>query len=260
MVTLLDIHTPDILLLTETPMHPHQGSLARVLNHRGYKTHYHAINAPSPPGTLPKARLPTHTTHNGGGSWIAYKKNAPWASTVRNLHLPDSCTKATTCAIELTLHSGEKAAIISCYLPQTPVEHSQQCKALAQLPNLLKHQVIILGGDLQGSWNGDGAKDANIRALPYRRWDGHSSPTFLPPSKPDQATCIDHLTIWDPKDIVIQSEPTLTIPTSFLDHSGVLGRASLPLLIPPATPTLCAARTPRVPTFKYPIHPQTLAA
>ena len=68
MVTLLDLRTPDILLLTETPMHPHQGALARVLNHRGYKTHYHAVNAPSPPGTFPEARLPTHTTHNGGGS------------------------------------------------------------------------------------------------------------------------------------------------------------------------------------------------
>ena len=108
MVTLLDVHTPYILLLTETPMHPHKGALARVLNHRGYKTHYNAINAPSPPGTLPEARLPTHTTHNGGGSWIAYKKNAPWASTVRKLPLPDTCKKATTCAIELTLHLGEK--------------------------------------------------------------------------------------------------------------------------------------------------------
>ncbi len=76
MVTLLDLRTPNIFLLTETPMHPHQGALARVLNQRGYKIHYHAINAPSPPGILPEARLPTHITHNGGESWIAYKKNA----------------------------------------------------------------------------------------------------------------------------------------------------------------------------------------
>ena len=65
MVTLLDRHTPDVLLLTETPPLPHQGALTQVLRNRGYKTHYHPANAPSPTGTLPEARLPTHTTHGG---------------------------------------------------------------------------------------------------------------------------------------------------------------------------------------------------
>ena len=149
--------------------------------------------------------------------------------------------------------------MVSCYLPQSGTEHARQCTALARLPTLLQHRVIIIGGDLQGSWEGVGDKDDNIRALPYRRWEGNYTPTFLPPSKPDQATCIDHLAIWDPRDLVTQSEPTLTIPTSFLDHNGVLGRVSLPLLIQPATPIVCAARTPRVPTLKYPIQPHTLA-
>jgi hypothetical protein len=67
MVTLLDRHTPDVLLLTETPLHPHQGALTQVLRSRGYKTHSHRVNIPSPKGTLLEARLPTHTTHNGGG-------------------------------------------------------------------------------------------------------------------------------------------------------------------------------------------------
>ena len=66
--------------------------------------------------------------------------------------------------------------------------------------------------------------------------------------------------MWDPKSLATQSEPTHTIATSFLDHSGVLGRVSLPRLIPPANPTVKTARTPRVPTFKYPIAPHTLAA
>ncbi len=67
MVTLLDRHTPDVLLLTETPTLPLQGALTQVLCNRGYKTHYHPVNAPSPMDTLPEARLPTHTTHGGGG-------------------------------------------------------------------------------------------------------------------------------------------------------------------------------------------------
>jgi len=37
MVTLLDLHTPDILLPTETPMHLHQGALTQFLHNRGCK-------------------------------------------------------------------------------------------------------------------------------------------------------------------------------------------------------------------------------
>ena len=98
-VTLLDQHTPDVLLLTETPSLHRQEALTHVLCNKGYKTHYHPVNALSPKDTLPEARLPTHSTHSGGGCWIAYNKHAPWASTVRNLTLPGTCPMATTCAI-----------------------------------------------------------------------------------------------------------------------------------------------------------------
>jgi hypothetical protein len=47
LVTILDLHKPDILLLTETPMHPHQGALTQALCNRGYKTHYNLVNSPS---------------------------------------------------------------------------------------------------------------------------------------------------------------------------------------------------------------------
>jgi hypothetical protein len=66
--------------------------------------------------------------------------------------------------------------------------------------------------------------------------------------------------MWDPKSLTTQSGPTQTIATSFLDHNGVLGKVEVPLLIPPASPIVTTARTPRVPTFKYPISPHTLAA
>jgi len=59
LVTILDLHKPDILLLTETPMHTHHGALANVRCNREYKTHYNPVNSPSPPSTLPEARLPT---------------------------------------------------------------------------------------------------------------------------------------------------------------------------------------------------------
>jgi hypothetical protein len=66
--------------------------------------------------------------------------------------------------------------------------------------------------------------------------------------------------MWDPKGFITKIEFTQTIATSFLDHNVVLGKVSLPLLIPPASQIITTAMTPRVPMFKYPIPPHTLAA
>jgi hypothetical protein len=73
-VSILDLHTLGFLLLTETPSLPNNEALTHTLRNRGYKIHYHPVNAPTPPGTLPEARLPTHLTHSGDGCWIAYRK------------------------------------------------------------------------------------------------------------------------------------------------------------------------------------------
>ena len=67
MVTLLDRHIPDVLLLTETPSLSQQRALTQALRNRGYKTPYHPVHTPSSKDTLPEARLLTHTTHSGGG-------------------------------------------------------------------------------------------------------------------------------------------------------------------------------------------------
>ncbi len=127
----------------------HSSDISRgyMPRNRGYNTHYHQSHTPSPKGTLPKARLPAHCTHTGGGCWIAYKKTAPWATSIRPLPIPGPCPSPTTCAIELTLHSGAKAAIIACYLPQDAEAHTQTCKALSNLPLALPNHVLILGGD-----------------------------------------------------------------------------------------------------------------
>jgi hypothetical protein len=62
---MIDLHTLDFLMLTETPILPYHGALTQVLGNRGCKIHCHQVNAPVPQGTLPEARLPSHTTHNG---------------------------------------------------------------------------------------------------------------------------------------------------------------------------------------------------
>jgi hypothetical protein len=149
-IHMIDAHSPDILFLTETPLHTRNMALKRVLTNRGYCIHFHPANAPSPSGGLPEARIPTSLTHAGGGAWIAYKKQTPWSSMVRPLNLPADCPSATTCAVELTLLTGAKAAFIASYLPQPIEEHAQVCKALANLPQTLPHQFLILGGDLHG--------------------------------------------------------------------------------------------------------------
>jgi len=84
----MDLHTLDFLILAETPLLRNNGALTHVLRNKGYKIYYHPINAPSPPDTLPEARLPDHLTHPGGGCWIAYKKYTTWAAQVRTLRLP----------------------------------------------------------------------------------------------------------------------------------------------------------------------------
>ncbi len=70
-VAMLDGHSPDILFLTETPLHIRGGALTHVFRNRGYRMHYHPANVPSPPNALPEARIPDHLTHAGGGYWLA---------------------------------------------------------------------------------------------------------------------------------------------------------------------------------------------
>ena len=106
-----------------------------------------------------------------------------------------------------------------------------------------------MDGVLKGSWTGPNLKDANIHKLPYARWEGPTSPTFKTQHRPEQTICIDHLAIWDPHKLAHQTGLTTTVESAFLDHNGVLGKISLPILIPPATPSPTAARPPRVPTL-----------
>ena len=66
-ITMLDQHSPDFLFLTETPMHPHCGTLLHTPRNWGYTTHHHPTNAPLQPDGLPEARLPNQITHPCGG-------------------------------------------------------------------------------------------------------------------------------------------------------------------------------------------------
>jgi len=187
-----------------------------------YKIYYQPVNAPTLPDTLLEARLPDHLTHSGGGCWIAYRKYTIWATHVRPLRLPTDCPFATTCAVIITLHPGAKAAIIARRLLQPVDEHERACQTLARLPRTLPHHLLILGGDLQGGWTSSMPKDAHVQSLPFLRWVGVETPTFTPPHQPNLATCIDHLTIWDPRHLADQIGGTISLRTSILDYKGVL--------------------------------------
>ncbi len=149
--TMLDQHSPDILLLTETPLPPHSGALLHVLRNRGYRIHHHPPNAPFQPDGLPEARVHGHVTHPGGGCWLAYMKHTSWTTLVSPITLPHNCPIATICAVELTLFNGTKAAIVSCYPHQTIEAHFDTYAALTKLPNTLPHSLIIwMGGPTGG--------------------------------------------------------------------------------------------------------------
>jgi hypothetical protein len=74
----------------------------------------------------------------------------------------------------------------------------------------------------------------------------------MPPLQPGVATCIDHLTMWDPRQLSTQIGDITTLSTSFLDHKGVLGNIRIPVLTKEATAPP-PPRTPRVPTLLFPI-------
>jgi hypothetical protein len=228
---MMDQHSPDFPLLTETPTHPHSGAPIHALRDRGYRIHHHPSNAPFQQDGLPEARLPDHSTHPGGGCWLAYKKHASWTPLLSPLTLPHTCLIAPTCVVELTLLNGTKAAIILCNLPHAIEAHAITCDALSQLPHTLMHSLIILGGGgLQGGWEYSPPKDIHITALTYKRWAGPMLPTFTPRQYPLQASCIDHLTICDPKHIWCQTEDIVTVQTAFMDHEGVVGTLHLPIM------------------------------
>jgi len=62
-ITMLDHHAPDFLLLTETSLPPHSGALRQALRNRGYRIHHHHANAPFQPDGLPETRLSDHVVH-----------------------------------------------------------------------------------------------------------------------------------------------------------------------------------------------------
>ncbi len=131
-------------------MYPHSGALLHVLRNREYGVHHHPSQAPFHPEGLSEARLPAHITQTGGGCWLAYKKHAPWTPLVSPLTLPQTCPRATTCAVELTLLDASKVTIISCYLPQTTKAHVVTCEALSQLIRTLPHSLILIWGVCKG--------------------------------------------------------------------------------------------------------------
>ena len=45
-ITMLDQHSPDFLLLTETPLPPNSGALCQTLRNRRYRIHHTPANAP----------------------------------------------------------------------------------------------------------------------------------------------------------------------------------------------------------------------
>jgi hypothetical protein len=65
-VTMLDRHTPDFLLLTETPLHPHSEALTHTFRSRGCEMHCIPANAPPHTDTPLEARLLTKLIHTTG--------------------------------------------------------------------------------------------------------------------------------------------------------------------------------------------------
>jgi len=77
-------------------------------------------------------------------------------------------------------------------------------------------------------------------------------PAYVPLLQPGVATCIDHLTMWDPRQLSTQIGDTTTLSTSFFYHKGALGTIRIPVLTVESTASP-PPRTPRVPTLLFPV-------
>ncbi len=107
LVAILDLHKPDILMLTETPMHPHHGALTHVCTlQQGLRNSLQPGELPAPLKHAPISKAPNPNKSQWRGVLDSVQKQASWAATIHKLLLPESCLRATTCAIGLTLHSG----------------------------------------------------------------------------------------------------------------------------------------------------------
>jgi hypothetical protein len=131
-------------------------------------------------------------------------------------HPPHSCQSSHHSMISPTIGGGAH----TCMRGASPPAH------LTPIP------PSHIRGGLQGEWGGTSQKDLHISSLTYEKWKGPKTPTFTPRQRPKHATCIDHISIWDPHHLSRQVVDTQTLPSAFLDHNEVLGWIHLPILRP----------------------------
>jgi len=186
-VTMLDHHKPDFLLLAETPRHPHNGALAHTLHNRGYKIHYHPTNAPSHLDTPLEACLSPQLTHTPKrGMLVGLQEIDPIV-----LHGPTSSPTPRMLQGDhfrdgIDLLTRANATVFACYLPQPARKHDRVCHALSRLPTSVPHHLLVLEGDLRGGWTCASHKDSQflISLFLFRELTGPRLSTSHRLSKP----------------------------------------------------------------------------
>ena len=264
-ISLITAECPDILFLTETPFDKDCPPLCHILSNQGYYIHFRPTRSPNPPTDIPEeARIPAHGT--SGGCLLAFKKKQPWSHAISPVFLPREFPAETLCALEITLTKQRKCLIVCCYLPHNDGAHKEACHTIQSLQSQFPDHSIILGGDLQGDWQGNNNKARNIRThLTFDRFHGPVLPTFAPPLRPETTTCIDHFARSPETPAEWQTLPTYTRDSVFLDHKSLLTTISLPItprapMGPPNTSSLNEGTGHGLPTHKlrFPIPRQDL--
>ena len=250
---LISSHSPDVLLLTETPYVTRSKPLTRLLSRSGYLFTYTPTPAPTPDQSfLPKeARLPKATLiKTTGGALCAYKKTAPWTPHSSPLLIPDKSLKSYITGIHIHHPNGNDRIIAATYIPHKhPQIKDRIWDQLASLKHCENDPLILIGGDFQEDVNRHGSTPRTLDLHPLPTPPG---PTFNPAHAPQITTTIDGFLTASNKDpwALIRNINLSILDSAYADHNALILTIRSPNL-PSIRPAKTSAQ-PRPPQLKIP--------
>ena len=227
LISLIELHRPDVVCLSETPFVEHSRALTTLLRKLGYLTVYRP--RPTPKDAI-KSRYPSNRTTlppgATGGVLCAVDSRGPYGHAFSPLTLPDTRFSSHVTGVLLTPLVGRPRLVVSVYLPHCQDLYQATLDFLSSLPALHPEADVTIAGDFQAAWEGPSRKSLLLQELlapMFAPASPSSEPTFCPAHAPDIATTIDHVLHLQNDPLLCPSAHTLTrLLTGFTDHKALL--------------------------------------
>ena len=230
--TLIEVESPDVLMLSETPYQGSSHALTGLLRRMGY---FMSFLPPEPPRLdeeflPPEARAPRQDV-SGGGCLTAIRRSCPLSQWATKLRVQGGRVSRFISGIHISPPYSPPLLLVAVYLPQknNMDTYRQCCKYLSDLCAEHPDATVIVGGDFQTPWEADSPAGQAIRSTPLGLIPApQQPPTFNPPLAPETASHIDHLAYRRVGDILHPSAFSLHLHRSvYSDHHALVGRFAL---------------------------------